>query len=256
MEVIEKQVAIKERNTSRITATQRDIINNYTLNIDKALSKKLNAANRDAKIEYTYTQGGIVIKADVATFELLKQATTEYYSKLPKTQGTATIQKSLDKSKTAIVQTTIRVHNLQGKTYTVNLYLTTCVLLVNGKNTELFVNRDIKDIHEFIRNTYCGSNKINITKLNEMMKNKLEQALKSKPSNQCASEENVSIECIKCTRVCRSKSSYCSTGIHWTHYRCQKLTKEEIHAIEDDKSETHTCKLCNPAQNMLYESRN
>jgi len=256
MEGTETQVATKERITTRITATQREIINNYTLNIDKALSKKLDAANRAANIEYTYTHGGIVIKADVATFELLKQATTEYYGNLPKTQGTATIQKVLDKSKTATVQTTIRVHNLQGKTYTVNLYLTTCVLLVNGKNTQLFVNRDIKDIHELIRNTYCGSNKINITKLNEMMKSKLEQALKSKPRDQCASEENISIKCIKCTRVCRSKSSYCSTGIHWAHYRCQKLTTEEIHAVEDDKSEIHTCKLCDPAQNMLCESRN
>ena len=88
---------------------------------------------RAANIEYTYTHGGIVIKADVATFELLKQATTEYYGNLPKSQGTATIQKELDKSKTATVQTIFRVHILQGKTYTVNLYLTTCVLLLMGR---------------------------------------------------------------------------------------------------------------------------
>jgi hypothetical protein len=37
MEGTETQVATQERITTRITATQREITNNYTLNIDKAL---------------------------------------------------------------------------------------------------------------------------------------------------------------------------------------------------------------------------
>jgi hypothetical protein len=59
------------------------ITNTYTLNIDKALKKKLNATKRQQNVLYEYTKGRLVITADAATFELLRIAANIYYENLP-----------------------------------------------------------------------------------------------------------------------------------------------------------------------------
>jgi hypothetical protein len=46
-------------------------MNNYTLTITKALYEKLEATKRNLKVDYKYTNGGIVLTADAVTFELL-----------------------------------------------------------------------------------------------------------------------------------------------------------------------------------------
>lgn len=59
--------------------------NNYELNIDKALYKKLKAKKRVQNFVYEQKGGEIVVTADTATFELhvLKHAVT-LFPKLPK----------------------------------------------------------------------------------------------------------------------------------------------------------------------------
>jgi hypothetical protein len=60
-----------------------DVINSsntYTLNIDKALKKKIDATKRQQNVLYEYTKGGLVITADAATFELLRIAANIYYT--------------------------------------------------------------------------------------------------------------------------------------------------------------------------------
>ena len=44
----------------------------YTLNINKALKKKLKPTQKNRTLQYKYTGGGIVIPADAASFELFK----------------------------------------------------------------------------------------------------------------------------------------------------------------------------------------
>jgi hypothetical protein len=34
--------------------------------------------------------------------------------------------------------------------------------------------------------------------------------------------------------ICRTRSLYCDLGMHWTHYKCEKLSTIEITAIEQD----------------------
>jgi hypothetical protein len=46
----------------------------YTLNINRALKMKLKATQRNRRLQYRYTGGGIVITADAASFELYKMA--------------------------------------------------------------------------------------------------------------------------------------------------------------------------------------
>jgi hypothetical protein len=51
-------------------------MNDYQLNLEKALEKKLIAVK---SLNYEYTGGGIVAEADVATYELLKTAAVYFY---------------------------------------------------------------------------------------------------------------------------------------------------------------------------------
>jgi uncharacterized membrane protein len=54
--------------------------------------------------------------------------------------------------------------------------------------------------------------------------------------------ENIS--CFKCNKNCRTRSTYRTTGKHWIHYRCQKLTEIEIKKVEKTRpKEEYTCKL-------------
>jgi hypothetical protein len=92
---------------------------NYTLNITKALYKKLEATKRNLKVEYKYTNGGIVLTADAVTFELLGLATLSYFANLPDIIGQANIRKITDKSQATIVQHIIKVI-LNNASYTIN----------------------------------------------------------------------------------------------------------------------------------------
>jgi hypothetical protein len=62
----------------------------YTLNINKALKKKLKATQRNRTLQYKYTGGGIVIPADAASFELFEMVSITYYEK-PSLDGTTII---------------------------------------------------------------------------------------------------------------------------------------------------------------------
>lgn len=50
----------------------------YFLNIDNALARKLKATKRPEALDIVYKGGGIVIIADAAVFELLKEAILFY----------------------------------------------------------------------------------------------------------------------------------------------------------------------------------
>jgi hypothetical protein len=63
--------------------TSSSITNTYTLKIDKALKKKLDATKRQQNVLYEYTKEGLVITADAATFELLRIAANIYYENFP-----------------------------------------------------------------------------------------------------------------------------------------------------------------------------
>ena len=95
--------------------------------------------------------------------------------------GTANIQKSADSTKNNVVQNTIRVKD-KGLCYTVNLYNTTSRLLLNGKNVEIFLNRDVKQIHDMIQKMTSAESNFNIDKLNQSLAIQLETLLTNKGS--------------------------------------------------------------------------
>jgi hypothetical protein len=121
----------------------------YTLNITKALHKKLEATKRNLKVEYKYTNGGIVLTADAVIFELLGLAILNYFANLPDILGQANISKITDKSQATIVQHIIKVI-LNNASYTINIYNTTSRLLVNGNGANHFIAKDSPSIHKIV----------------------------------------------------------------------------------------------------------
>ena len=124
------EVVATNKSRTRTETNKEDCMKNYTLNITKALYKKLETTKRNMNVEYKYTNGGIVQTADAVTFELhvLRLATRNYFEKLPEVIGQENIRKITDKSQTIIVQYIIKVI-VNNASYTINIYNTTSRLL-------------------------------------------------------------------------------------------------------------------------------
>ena len=69
---------------------------------------------------------------------------------------------------------------------------------------------------------------------------------------------NPGLECIKCKNNSRTRSAYCTTGKHWVHNKCQKMTFQEIveKELEDENDDNCTCKLCNEHKAIEGEANN
>lgn len=204
-----------KHQTRSMRGTSSSITNTYTLNIDKALKKKLDATKRQQNVLYEYTKGGLVITADAATFELFKIAANIYNENLPESLGKAYITQSTDSTKCNNVQTTIRVHEQEQPAYTINLYLTSSRILVNGKKLTLFVERDITGIHDIIHAATCNGNQINLNKLNNILAEQLQRIIGTTTSMDelgktpaTKQHEIEDISCNKCRKNCKTRSTY------------------------------------------------
>ena len=187
--------------------------------------------------------------ADAVTFELLRLATIQYFEQL---EGQAHIRKVDDKTRTATVQYTIKVKR-QEANYVINIYTTTSRLMINGPGADYVVSNDIIAIHMIIIDSLReeGIKKLNIDQLNRDLGQQLEQLLKNVDINkinknhELRTAETGDATFPKCNKKCRTRSTYCTVGQHWVHYKCQKLTNQEINEIENSKSEDqYQCKLC------------
>jgi len=210
------------------------------------LSKKLEATQREQNIEYIFKEGVIVMTVDAVTFELLKLATINIFERL---DGQSHIRKVDDKTRTASVQYTIKVKR-QEANYTINKYTTTSRLMINGTGANYFVSNDIVAIRRIIIDSLRedGIKKLNIDQLNRDLGHQLEHLLNNvdinKINNNHETVETGDATCPKCNKKCRTRSTYCTAGQHWVHYKCQKLTDQEINEIENSKSDDqYQCKL-------------
>lgn len=159
------------------------------------------------------------------------------------------------------------VYSLQ---YTINMYHTTSKIMVNGKFVNKFIQEDLGSIHALIEDTLKSNKNTDIKAINNLMKEQLENLLsqfnvnkgspvhkpnkceyKSMDKNENRTNTSAEIQsikctniqdinCIKCKRPWKIKSSYCDKG---THYKCEKLSDEEITKIKKDKTTDHHCKI-------------
>ena len=134
------EVVATNKSRARTEINKEDCMKNYTLNITKALYKKLEATKRNLNVEYKYTNGGIVLTADAVTFELLRLATLNYSENLPEIIDQANIRKITDKSQATIVQHIIKVI-VNNASYAINIYNTTIRHLVNGNGANHLIAR-------------------------------------------------------------------------------------------------------------------
>ena len=139
----------------------------YNLNVEKALWKKLEAAQRVRHLEYESTGEGLVGVADAATFELLKEAAFKFYSNYP--HGQAEIKKTTDKKGKHVVQFIFQVQTQDEESYTLNMYTTSSKMLVNGKNVQVFMEQDLPEIHRIVQNVRSGGKALNLKVLNELL---------------------------------------------------------------------------------------
>lgn len=153
--------------------------NDYVLNIEKSLEKKLIAAKRIRNWAYEYTGGGMVIEADTATYELFKTVAIYYYNTYPSINGKAHTTTTTDNTSQSVVQLTVRVldQNPQNNGYTINMYCTTSKIMVNGKNINKFIQEDLGSIHALIEDTLKSNKNTDIKAINNLMKEQLENLL-------------------------------------------------------------------------------
>ena len=58
------------------------------------------------------------------------------------------------------------------------------------------------------------------------------------------SSDPADIICTRCKRLCKTRAAVCQVGNHWIHYRCDRLTTDEIDRLHNDIGFIYTCKDC------------
>ena len=90
--------------------------------------------------------------------------------------------------------------------------------------------------------------------LNQQLQEQLRQLVNGTPTK-CNSAD---IQCPKCGKSCRTRSTYCTTGNHWVHYKYQKLKPVEIRKIEDtdDTESDYACTICGTDLKQITDGTN
>ena len=139
---------------------------------------------------------------------------------------------------------------------TINIYTTSSRFLINGKNTQIFVDRDLKNIHKIIESATQNNTEAHLKNLSVKMAEQLTKLLQARlVDNSTRSQEtnelsnppissSSSINCIKCKKKYKTKSTYCTEGRHWVHYNCEKLSNKEIENVEQGQNSEYTCNIC------------
>lgn len=246
---LEVRKSLRHSNSDSKLKYNHEYTNDYTLNIEKSLKKKLESTKR-TEITYELTNGGITAKLDAVTFELFIYACEQYYSIQT---SNCEYSKSVATDKAGnTVQYTYHISRKQPESsnFTINAYLTKCSLLINGRNCEIFCDKDLDNIHNIMINTKIDGAKINTKLLNKTLENKLQSALNEmkKPvdtkSIDVDREDHTNEKCYKCKRTSITKSVQCTNG-HWVHYMCERLSREEIDKLENKELKfNYTCKIC------------
>lgn len=223
----------------------------YSLNIEKSLLKKSKAAKRN-HISYNCTGGGFTAELDAITFELFSNACEIFY--IQSANSFYDVRKDVSNDKSGnTVQKTYKVREDETDNYTINLYLTKCSILVNGKYSTNFINRDLPKLHEIISQTTINGETIDIQETNKVLAQKLDSILKqsSNDSNKHhVNEHNNTKEeekCQKCNRICRIRAVYC-VNKHWVHFKCERLSETDIKKLEKQDNSTYECSMCCDSQ--------
>lgn len=153
--------------------------------------------------------------------------------------------------------------------FTINMYTTTSKILVNGKNQQLFFQRDLRKIHSIINSATSNRSDTYIETLNTKLAEQLEKLVSTKSTKNEKENTELAItsnineqteaKCTKCKKKCKTRGTYCTHGKHWIHYNCEKLSSSEIENLQKSNDcEEYTCNICKkqskPVKLMLCHS--
>lgn len=159
-------------------------LRSYELKQDRALAKKLCATDRDI-VQVRNTDGGLVIDLNTGMYELLKSVADKFYThdhpnkcnKIP-----------VKDKKGRLVETKYKLTQRGQGVYTINLYHTTCSCLVNGKQTYLFLERDMPELVKRIEIEVQSQN-TSIDNINQSFKKLMNESV-----SKCTSESTTTMK--------------------------------------------------------------
>lgn len=173
--VVDSAVGNQDGNEEKMTESR-----NYVLNETKSMSKKLAAAEKPC-FTITETGGGIKLNFNSGMYELFKIATNEFFSSDQMKNSCKTV--GVTDKKSSSIETKYKVTG--GKKchyYMLNMYHTTCSCLVNGKNTEQFVKKDIHEIFKLIERHLLSKN-CTLDQFNKNIKELITQYFKNETTS-------------------------------------------------------------------------
>ena len=167
--LVEKSTADQSDNTA-YTPSKTD---KYILNINKSLSKKLSACDRDP-YNLDVKSNCFVMDMNSAVFELLRinlipflQSNTMYIIEV-------THKKDLEDNITSDIIRVSKAPRSTDHLFTINVYLTTCRIMGNGPLFSIFVNNHLPYFTNFVDNFI-----VQIQEENKNIKDKVSQSLNS-----------------------------------------------------------------------------
>ena len=183
--------------------------------LKKALQHKIDAANRQ-DIKYDVTGGGHRITLNTGTYELVKNAIPAFYE--DHKDYSASVRPHVE-LKNRIVDIMVVVNNLKTgrKTFVINLYNTTSLILVNGKSPNIFrkhLDEIMKSISgEDVSNIHDVLNQVRRSNRDKKPSAKMRELQQSPPKKTSAKR--------KSNKVHRQKEQYFFFFFHYIS-RCLK----------------------------------
>ena len=127
----------------------------YELNRGKAVQKKLKFTEREC-ITITETKGGIKAEFNTGTYEIFRKAVHEY---ITADEQNFCVQHTEVKDKAGnVVECKYRLSKSKSSYYTINLYHSKCSTLVNGKQSNQFLRKDLPNILSFMESWLAEHN--------------------------------------------------------------------------------------------------
>ena len=126
-----------------------ETVANFNLDTNKALNKKIDAANSPTNIEIDLKKGNLVVELSAAAFEAFRLCAKSLDTNFK--QLNLDIEMHNKKSNNGLrVSESVSVRKKQQKMqlYRINLYLTTCTVNVNGRGLATFIDQHLPTILE------------------------------------------------------------------------------------------------------------
>lgn len=220
---------------------------NYKLNTNAAIDKKIESCNRELIKTKTAAGGNIIIDLSSSTYEALRHHIPTFYNE---SHEYAAIQTRNKDSQGLVVEEMLQVRNRlrdgnigKYKKFTINMYHTTCRILVNGKEAQsVFLDIHLQTIAKSIT-----SNKETLEQLDAEIKEVLQSYnnidSNAKPANTVRNAANTIVQA-----TCQPKKQAIETIQKQNNTKSQQIKRRSSHNIQTFPktidSVDHKCQIC------------